>query len=127
MSCKQDVHATIFRSNQTSRIIQIYHNVNCKSKYVIYLLEYTKWKVQYVGKAETEFNNRLNDHQKDVWKPDTIPASHHFSGKNHKFTHAKFIMNEQIRRIDIGKAKIRGKLLDVNTRNINNERSQSKT
>ena len=56
LCCKQVVHTTTFRSNQTNRIFQIYHNLNCKSKYVIYLLEYAKCKIQYVGKAETEFS-----------------------------------------------------------------------
>ena len=77
-------------------------------KYVIYLLECTKCKIKYVGKAETEFNIRLNNHRKDVWKPDAIPASRHFSGKNHNFnTHAKFILTEQIRHVDTEKIKER--------------------
>ena len=59
---KQVADTTTFRSNQTNRIFQIYHNLNCKSQYVIYLLECTKSKIQYVGKAETEFNIRLNNH-----------------------------------------------------------------
>ena len=113
LCCKQIVHTTTFRSNQTNRIFHIYHNLNCKSKYVIYLLECTKCKIQYVGKAETEFN---------IWFPDAIPASRHFSGKNHNFnTHAKFILIEQIRHVDIDTEKIkeRPKLLDINTRNTN--------
>ena len=37
-------------------------------------------------------------------QPDAIPASHNFSGKNHNFnTHAKFMLIEQIRHIDIDK------------------------
>ena len=87
LSCKQVVHTTMFRSNQMNRIFQIYHNLNCKSKYVIYLLECTKCKIQYVGKAETEFNIRLNNHRKDVWKPDAIPASRHFQAKTITSTH----------------------------------------
>ena len=80
-------------------------------KYVIYLLECTKCKIKYVGKAETEFNIRLNNHRKDVWKPDAIPASHHFSGKNHNFnTQAKFILIEQIRHVDIDTEKIKERL-----------------
>ena len=99
------------RSNQTKRIFCIYHNLSCKSKYVIYLLECTKCKIQYVGKAETEFNIRLNNHRKDVWKPDAIPASHHFSGKNHNFnTQAKFILIEQIRHVDVDTEKIKERL-----------------
>ena len=109
--CKQVVHTTTFRSNQMNRIFQIYHNLNCKSKYVIYLLECTKCKIQYVGKAETEFNIRLNNHRKDVWKPDAIPASRHFSGKSHNFnTHAKFILIEQIHHVDIDKEKNKERL-----------------
>ena len=55
LSCKKVVHTTTFKSSQTNRIFQIYHNLNNKSKYVIYLLECTKCKTQYVVKAETEF------------------------------------------------------------------------
>ena len=70
------------------------------------MLECTKCKIQYVGKAGTEFNIRLNKHRKDVWKPDAIPASCHFSGKNRNFnTHVKFILIEQILHIDIDKEK----------------------
>ena len=58
LCCKQIIHTTTFRSNQTNRIFHIYHNLNSKSKHVIYLLECTKCKIQYVGKAETEFNIR---------------------------------------------------------------------
>ena len=80
LCCKKVVHTTMFRSSQTNRIFRIYHSLNCKSKYVIYLLECTKCKIQYVKKAETGFNIRLNNHRKDVWKPNAIPARCHFSG-----------------------------------------------
>ena len=63
---KQVTNITTFRSNQTNRIFQTYHNLNIENKYVIYLLEYTKCKIQYVRKAETEFNFRLNNHRKDL-------------------------------------------------------------
>ena len=124
LCCKQIVHTTTFRSNQTNRIFQIYHNLNCKSKYVIYLLECTKCKIQYVRKTQTEFNIRLTN-RKDVWKPDAIVTNHHFSGKNYNFnTHAKFLLTEQIRHIDIDQEKNKqrlkkGKLLDINTRDTN--------
>ena len=79
--------------------------------HVIYLLQYTKCNIQHVGKAETEFNIRLNNHQKDVWKPDAIPGGRYFAGKNHNFkTHAKFILIEQIHHIDIDKEKNKERL-----------------
>ena len=31
LCCKQIVHTTTFRSNQTNRMFHIYHNLNCKS------------------------------------------------------------------------------------------------
>ena len=77
------------------------------------MLECTKCKIQYVGKAKTEFNIRpkYNNHGKDVWKPEAIPASRYFSGKNHNFnTHAKFILIEQMRHIDIDKEKNKERL-----------------
>ena len=58
------------RSNQMNRIFQIYHNLN--------------WK-----KAETEFNIRFNNDQKDVWKPDAIPEIRHFLGKTITLTQMK--------------------------------------
>ena len=104
------MHATTFRSNQTNRIFQVYHYLNCKGKYVIYLPECIKCKLQYVGKAETEFNIRLNNHRKDVCKPNAISASRHFSGMSHNVnTHAKFILIEQIHH-NISKEKNKGRL-----------------
>ena len=60
--------------------------------------------MQCVGKAETEFNIRLNNHR-------SFQASRHFSGKNHNFnTHAKFILIEQIRHVDIDTEKIKERI-----------------
>ena len=42
----------------------IFHNVNCASSYVIYFMECILCNKQYVGKAETTFNTRLNNHRK---------------------------------------------------------------
>ena len=77
------------------------------------MLECTKCKIQYVGKAKTEFNIRLNNYRKDVWKPDAIFVSCHFSDINHNFnTHARFILIEQIRHVDAEKIKERLKQRD---------------
>ena len=57
--------------------------MNCKSVFVIYVLECKKCHIQYVCKAEADFNSRLNNHPKDVLKADAIPASHDFGMKDH--------------------------------------------
>ena len=57
-------------------------------------------KIQYVGKAETAFNIRLNNHGKDVNNPKSIPADFHFRKPGHSFNlHAKFILIEQLSNI----------------------------
>ena len=53
-------------------------------------------KVQYVGKAETAFNIRLNNHMKDVSNPKSIPADLHFRKPGRSFNlNAKFTLIEQ--------------------------------
>ena len=42
-------------------------------------------KVQYLGKAETAFNMRLNNHKKDVSNAKSIPANLHFRKPGHSF------------------------------------------
>ena len=65
--CKQFViDTTTFQSYQTQQLYTIFHKLNCKSKFIIYLMECALCKIQYVGKAETAFNIRLNNHGKDV-------------------------------------------------------------
>ena len=57
-------------------------------------------KVQYVGKAETTFNIRLNNHRKDVNNPKSIPADLHFRKPGYLFNlHAKFILIKQLSNI----------------------------
>ena len=74
LCCRQIIKTITFQSNQNKRNCTIYHNVNCKSKYTIYLIECTNCKLQYVGKAETELILRINNHSKDVLKLNAIPA-----------------------------------------------------
>ena len=72
-------------------------------------MECTLCKIQYVGKAETSFNIRLNNHQivANINNPKAIPASIHFKQPGHNFNkHAKFTLIEQIN-TDIDTIKIR--------------------
>ena len=71
-----------------------------KSNFVIYLLECTICSLQYVGKSETPFNLRLNNHRKDVKDANAILADKHFNLPSHDFNkHAKFTIIEQLRNI----------------------------
>ena len=73
-----------FISQQTNKN-KIYQKVNCKSEYVIYLMDCTLCNKQYVGKAETAFNIRLNNHRKDTKEPNAILACINFQQQCHTF------------------------------------------
>ena len=93
----QVVNTNTFKSNQTKRIFNIYHTITCKSQWIIYLLECILCNVQYVGKSETKFNTRLNNHWQDVSNPKGIPACVHFRKKGHNFIqHTKLTLTEQL-------------------------------
>ena len=54
-------------SQQTRQIFNIFFNVNCRSEYVIYLMESVLCKIhQYAQKAEAAFNLRLNNQRKHL-------------------------------------------------------------
>ena len=77
--------------------INIFFNLNCKSEYLIGLMECILCKMQYVGKAETAFNLRFHNHRKDTKKPNSILACKHFQEKGHNFNkHAKFIIIDKL-------------------------------
>ena len=65
----------------------------------------TLCKRQYIGKSETAFNIRLNNHRKDVYKTNTPKADQHFKLPGHNFNrHAKFKLIEQINSTELDKA-----------------------
>ena len=98
--CQQIIATTIFESTQTKEKFDIYHKVSCKSNYVIYLLQCLLCKIEYVGKSETPFHIRLNNHRKDIKNPHAIEACKHFNNWNHVFhKHGKFILIEKLNNI----------------------------
>ena len=53
LCCKQVISSSTFRRQWTNKSYTTFHEVNCSSTYVIYLMECTLCKKQYVGKSET--------------------------------------------------------------------------
>ena len=97
LCCNQVLTRNTFMNQQTKRTFNIFFNLNCKSKYVIYLMECILCRIQYVEKAEAAFNLRLNNHKKDTEKPNSILACKHFEKKGHNFNkHAKFIIIDKL-------------------------------
>ena len=98
LCCQQLISTTTSKSNQNNKTFKIYHRKNCKSSFVIYLLECYICNIQYVGKSETPFNIRLNNHRKDVKNPNAIPACKYFNRHDHGFhNHVKVIIIKQPR------------------------------
>ena len=99
LSCNQVKTTLTVSSEQIQKTNKIFHEVNCFSAWVVYLMECTLSKKQYVGKAEIYFNISLNNHINDVKKihPKTIFVCKHFQEKNHDFNkHAKFIIIDKV-------------------------------
>ena len=95
--CKQVLHTQSFKSSVTQKIYHIFHDLNCKSKLLIYLMECRICRIQYIVKSETEFNIILNNHRKDVDRQNAPPADQHFKLPNHSFNqHARFTLIEQL-------------------------------
>ena len=93
-----------FKSSVTQKAYHIFHDLNCKSKLLIYLMECRIYRIQYIGKSETEFNIRLNSHRKDVNRQNAPRADQHFKLPDHDFNqHAKFTLIEQLDNMRIDK------------------------
>ena len=93
LCCGQLTSTMTFISLQTKRKFKTYHKINCKSEYVIYLMDFTHCNKQYVGKAETVFRIRLNNHRNDTKIPTVILACRHFQQQGHNLTFSTDMLN----------------------------------
>ena len=100
LCCQQVLKTTTFTSTQIRETFTIFRQATCHRNYVI-LLECIWCKIQYIRKSETSFNIRLNNHRKDIKKPNAIEVCKHFNNNEHTFSnHGKFIIIEQLRNLN---------------------------
>ena len=60
--------------------------------------------IRYLGKSETEFNIRLNNHRKNVNRQNAPQADQHFKLPDQNFNqHARFTLIEQLDNLNIVK------------------------
>ena len=84
--CKQVKQTKTFQSYRTTETFQIFHNLICKrSENLMYLLQCRICKFQYVGKSETPFHIRFNNHRKDAKSQASVLACKYFNEQNHNF------------------------------------------
>ena len=108
LCCEQVKDTEDFKSNVTGKEYKIFHTVNCKSTFLIYLMECSICKIQYVGKSEWRLNRRINQHRNDVWRIEGPPCDKHFQKQDHDFTkHAKFTVIEKLEKVTNDKEKTR--------------------
>ena len=111
--CKQMKNTSTFSNRHTKREFKIFHQLNCKSRHLVYLLECIKCNNKaYVGKCETPGNLRINTHRSDSKKPDSIAVDVHFGLPDHDFEkHAKFTFIEKITKKELSELQMTNLLL----------------
>ena len=62
--CSRINKTSTFAGTQNCQVYHIFHTMDCQSAWVIYVIECKICKLQYVGKSDTGFNLRLNNHRK---------------------------------------------------------------
>ena len=110
--CKKVKTTTIFKSQQTNKTWKIFQNTNCKAVYTTYLMECIICNLQYVGKNETPFKIKLNNHRKDFEDPKAILADKHFQKNGHRFNeHARFTIIDRLTNTNLDKEILRERLI----------------
>ena len=113
LCCRHLRNTNKFMSNTTKQKYNIHHRVNCRSKFVIYLLECIMCKIQYVGKSEQPMNIRINKHRDNVTRVDAIQVCQHFNQTSHNFQHhARFTIIETLKDQGKDSATMRNTLED---------------
>ena len=108
--CKQVKTTATFKSQKTNKSWKIFHNRNCKTEYAIYLMKCIICNLHYVGKNETPFHIRLNNHRNEK-DPKVILAGKHFQKNGHRFNeHARFTITERLTNTNLDKEILRESL-----------------
>ena len=100
--CKKINQTTTFTSPNNNKTFTIFHTMDCQSSWIIYIIECNICKLQYIGKSETAFNLRLNNHRNNIKKGvSSCELTEHFlhNKRTHDFdNNATITIIEQIRK-----------------------------
>ena len=98
--CQQVLKWNTITSDRTGKMFKIFHQLNCKISYFIYLPQCQIYHLQYVrkvSKRRTSFYIRLNNYRKDSKNKTGILACRHFQNSIHEFQRdAKFTLIKKI-------------------------------
>ena len=91
-----------FKGTRLNREFKIFHSLNCQSSWVIYIIKCQKCDLQYIGKSESNFNIRLNNHRNHIRAEiNSCELTEHFlqNRRSHSFEKdVSIIVIEQIRK-----------------------------
>ena len=109
MCCNHMKSWNSFKRAITNKVYRIFHDVTCRTKMVVYLLECKLCpKVQYVGKSESPANIRINKHRDDCKISTSIDIDQHFRLPGHDFNqHAVFTIIEKMNVTNKSKKELR--------------------
>ncbi len=88
-SCARIKTGTEFTSNATGETYTIQGSHNCRSSYVIYLLECSKCNCQYVGQTSNTLHSRLTSHVSDIRRKKYTSVGTHFNLPDHNIRHLR--------------------------------------
>ena len=69
---------------QNNREYKLAKDVNCQTNNVVYLLECTRCKKQYVGETKRNFLTRFKEHLADIRHNRDTPVANYFNLNSHK-------------------------------------------
>ena len=67
--------STFTGTRRDDKVFDIFHTVNCKST-LIHIIECRICRLQYIGKSETAFNLRLNNHRNHIKREESIAVNY---------------------------------------------------
>lgn len=85
MVCRVINTTDVAQSSASSFRYKIQGELNCDTRNVVYLLECTVCRVQYIGQTETSFRVRFNNHRAHVKSLPQLPISQHANIIGHQF------------------------------------------
>lgn len=92
--CPQMTTTKRVASTASDYYVNIKGNFNCDSANVVYLLECTNCKQQYIGETQTSFRLRFNNHRSHAKIRPFLPLSRHVNTPGHSFEQLKVTILE---------------------------------
>lgn len=96
LCCNYIKYTNSFTSSYTKKTFYIDSEMSCNSKNVIYLIQCSKCKAQYVGETKRRLKDRLNNHTSCIRTKANTCISLHFNDIQHKLTDLKIIPIEEV-------------------------------